>query len=249
MVSRQQTLDTGVAERHSWAVKTTKRKDVVVFNGILFTRYPDAKSRSTRLYYYPSLKNQKKGIGCLHVEIYKTHFGAVPDGFHVHHRDTNPLNNAPDNLLCLSASDHNKAHAEDASRKEFMERASRRFRRLQRQQVEWRTQTPEGKAWLKKNVRKFQRASLKARGRFKIKCEFCGRDKERAGQREGTPAKYCSKRCYYEAWVLRTGKRKPPQPFTCSHCGKQGVTSRTNKRFCDAKCKSAFQWAALKSAA
>ena len=35
----------------------------------------------------------------------------IPDGYEIHHRDENPLNNAFDNLLCLHPIDHAKLHA------------------------------------------------------------------------------------------------------------------------------------------
>ena len=43
-------------------------------------------------------------------KIYEQHYGAIPKGYHIHHIDGNPLNNAIENLQCLSAKDHEKIH-------------------------------------------------------------------------------------------------------------------------------------------
>lgn len=36
----------------------------------------------------------------------------IPEGFHIHHRDCNPLNNVSENLVLLSISDHRWLHAQ-----------------------------------------------------------------------------------------------------------------------------------------
>ena len=46
-------------------------------------------------------------------EIYRKHFGEIPEGYHVHHKDGNPLNNDPHNLELLTAEEHSRAHADD----------------------------------------------------------------------------------------------------------------------------------------
>lgn len=46
----------------------------------------------------------------LHRLIYEEKFGKIPDGYHIHHKDGNKLNNNIDNLECLSPSNHGKSH-------------------------------------------------------------------------------------------------------------------------------------------
>jgi hypothetical protein len=43
-------------------------------------------------------------------KIYEDHFGKIPDGYHIHHIDGNPLNNDISNLQCLSPEDHKNIH-------------------------------------------------------------------------------------------------------------------------------------------
>lgn len=46
----------------------------------------------------------------LHRAIWRKSFGEIPDGFEVHHKDEDKLNNKPSNLELLTQSDHGKAH-------------------------------------------------------------------------------------------------------------------------------------------
>jgi predicted nucleic acid-binding Zn ribbon protein len=85
--------------------------DTVVFNGIAFYRYPTAKCQSNRDYFMPSKADMRRGIGRLHVEIWKAAHGReVPKGGYIHHVDGNPLNNSVDNLVCLSGREHRRIH-------------------------------------------------------------------------------------------------------------------------------------------
>jgi len=46
-----------------------------------------------------------------HRAIWENHFGIrIPEGFVVHHKDKNPLNNTPNNLLCLDRDEHVTLH-------------------------------------------------------------------------------------------------------------------------------------------
>src|SRR5579859_3333497 len=82
----------------------------VIFNGITFRRYPNSSVRSHRVYFRPSSYYIRRGIGHLHQEIWKHHNGPIPKGHDIHHADENPLNNSKENLVCLTKSEHRKAH-------------------------------------------------------------------------------------------------------------------------------------------
>lgn len=85
----------------------------VLFNGIKFTCYPNAARRTSRLYYYPDKKYRIEGIQGLHQEIWKAANGPIPDGCHIHHKDTNPLNNDLRNLELVTPKQHGERHAEE----------------------------------------------------------------------------------------------------------------------------------------
>lgn len=46
-----------------------------------------------------------------HRAIYEQHFGPIPEGFQVHHRNENTKDNNPENLKALSPGDHKKTHS------------------------------------------------------------------------------------------------------------------------------------------
>jgi hypothetical protein len=52
--------------------------------------------------------------GYLHRDIYSATYGNIPHGWHVHHKDENPLNNDIDNLVAMAGREHlllhNKGH-------------------------------------------------------------------------------------------------------------------------------------------
>ena len=43
-------------------------------------------------------------------EVYKNHYGEIPNGMHIHHVDKNPKNNNIENLICLTAEEHFAIH-------------------------------------------------------------------------------------------------------------------------------------------
>lgn len=45
-----------------------------------------------------------------HRKIYEQHYGPIPKGYHVHHKDLNHRNNEPANLEALHPDDHAKKH-------------------------------------------------------------------------------------------------------------------------------------------
>lgn len=46
----------------------------------------------------------------LHREVWEYYKGSIPDGFEIHHKDFNRLNNDISNLECLSKKDHCLRH-------------------------------------------------------------------------------------------------------------------------------------------
>ena len=58
---------------------------------------------------YERFKFKNKPI-LVHRYIWEQLNGKIPDGYHIHHKDENKLNNSIDNLECISASEHAKLH-------------------------------------------------------------------------------------------------------------------------------------------
>ncbi len=56
----------------------------------------------------------------LHHLVWRREFGEIPSGYHVHHRDNNPLNNVPQNLSLMTATDHLLLHSKGTPPETFM---------------------------------------------------------------------------------------------------------------------------------
>jgi hypothetical protein len=169
------------------------KRQVVVYKGIKFYRYPESKNLGTRNYF--------KAVLILHREIYKDFHGPLPEGMHVHHKDENPLNNAPDNLEALIGKEHNRLHAIGRSH--------------------WRKKSiitckTCGKACEKSHSNKKReadfcsplccsRAATKASRKpiRKINCATCGREFETHIKKQ----KCCSKKCIMK-WHNHKDRRK-----------------------------------------
>lgn len=97
-------------------------REEVEFNGKTFVRYPESTSRTHRVYFAPQAGGHAKDIGALHQEIWRFVNGKIPEGYCIHHIDGNSLNNAIENLVCISPAEHARIHApehHDARAKHF----------------------------------------------------------------------------------------------------------------------------------
>lgn len=208
-------------------MRVSGRVDRIVFNGIIFRRYPDAPGRSERCYYVPAGNHRKRGVGRLHEEIWKAANGPIPDGHHVHHRDGDTLNNDLANLELLPGADHLREHSAPGelpagfanSRALATERATEWHRSAEGH--EWHVEHGK-RTWEERQPRKstceqcdIQFDDITLRARFcSNKCKTASRlasgidDEQRICEGCGQPftinryraAKCCSRKC---AWVVR----------------------------------------------
>lgn len=89
--------------------------DETWWRGRKYRRFPGHESWHRRSYYMATTAPRTY----LHRDIYVSTNGPIPDGWHVHHRDHDPLNNAVGNLLALTAAEHAVLHGEELERLEF----------------------------------------------------------------------------------------------------------------------------------
>ena len=71
------------------------------------TKYGHVYQRKDGYFQVSSGINQGK---LLHRLIYEENFGPIPEGFHIHHLDNDKNNNALENLVLISKSNHHKLH-------------------------------------------------------------------------------------------------------------------------------------------
>ncbi|MCC7187033.1 MAG: HNH endonuclease, partial [Acidobacteria bacterium] len=81
--------------------------------GYRYRRYPESKHRNGRVYWVRT----KPGGGAryFHVDLWELHNGPVPPKFHIHHADHDPMNNAIENLTCISPTEHAEHHMNNLS--------------------------------------------------------------------------------------------------------------------------------------
>ena len=62
---------------------------------------------------YPGERYFSRGCKRLHREVWKSYYGDIPKGYHVHHKDENTWNNEIENLELVKGSEHVRIHAEE----------------------------------------------------------------------------------------------------------------------------------------
>lgn len=210
-----------------------KRVDVVVFNGIKFRRYPDAKWACDRSYYVPGITDRQRGFGRLHEEIWKSAHGEIPDGCHIHHADGDALNNDIANLVCLDADEHRALHVEDRHASGVYRTDARlaHLAAIRPEAAKWH-RSDEGRAW----HREHGRATWVDRQPAEATCEQCGaRYNTLAAQRHD---RFCSNACK-SAWRRATGV--DDEERACPQCGGVFRVNRYSKqRFCGRSCSARY---------
>ena len=200
------------------------KSEVAVFKGKKYRRYPNGKRQSTRDYFKYS--NSEGKTKSLHVAIYEQATGKkVPEEYHIHHEDGNPLNNEISNLLCLSSSEHLRMHAKEyhKNNKDFVKANLAAIRPLTK---EWHA-SEEGRKWHSEHASE----AFKTREAVQFKCEVCGEPYET--KHRGT-TRFCSNKCKSK-WRRDSGIDNIEK--TCKTCGKPFTTNKYSKaRFCSKKC-------------
>lgn len=156
---------------------------VVEFNGIKFRRYPNASQRSDRVYYRPHAGHIRGGVGYLHQEVWKAHNGPIPEGYHVHHKDGNPLNNSINNLELMIESEHLSMHGKDGG-----EAGRWYLDKYRKKAAEWH-RSPEGRRWHQEHARR----TWKKRIPIPKNCDECGSAFESITRRDND--RFCSNAC------------------------------------------------------
>lgn len=197
----------------------------VIFKGRAYHRYPDSPRRSHRVYYQ---YHATAGVRYLHRDIWlAAHPGEeIPEGWHIHHKDEDPFNNDPSNLVPLPPAEHNEVHPGDQSWEE--ENLLDHLDRIRPLASEWH-RSEEGRAWHVEHGKRTweDRQPFPARA-----CEVCGTEFEPMWP----DAKWCSKRCVNRA---RDKNEKYLETVTCPVCGIEFQRDKYRKKraaTCSRKC-------------
>jgi hypothetical protein len=199
----------------------------VRFNGVIYRRYPHARDASSRNYYRCGVADALRGFGSLHRDVWVYHFGAIPPGHDVHHRDGNFDDNRPENLECLPAAEHQARHADESARRarQLHQDRPELFRRMLDAAARWHG-SEEGRAWHAEHGRR----SWEGRAPSEHACGRCGTAYH---SRKPSGNRFCSPRCRAAA---RRESGADDVRRACA-CGGSFVANRYSKqRFCSRAC-------------
>jgi len=201
---------------------TSPNAERVRFNGIVYRRYPNAKHSADRNYFRAGIGDRRKGYSLLHRDSYVVHHGPIPDGYHVHHKDGNTLNNDPANFVALPPPLHLASHAPASSERQaaaMRANANGRTDRFRAGAAAWHD-SAEGRAWHSQHaVSTWQQREPLARI-----CDQCGAEFGSMGRR--VTDRFCSNACK-SAWRRDAGIDNVSR--VCVSCGATFVVNRYRK--------------------
>lgn len=120
----------------------------------------------------------------LHVAVWEHNNGPVPEGYLVHHKDDNPLNNNIDNLELVTPSQHGKMHKNGRHLRQYRD-SEKYSHTCQHCGKEYRT--------FRKNRTKFCSQECGTQHRTELRtCPVCG---EEYRTRQRNVAQTCSVQC------------------------------------------------------
>ena len=201
------------------------RSETIEWDGHRWNRYPDSERRSDRVYFKRSIKG---GTAWLHREIWKSAYGEIPKGFHIHHKDGNTLNNSLDNLVCLSVKEHRHEHPLVG---EQYEKQLVHLEEIREKTKAWHA-SPEGIEWHRKHAKEFHWGVPDLPEKA---CEHCGKLFKPKTYHE----KFCSNACK-SAWRRKEGLDDVEKP--CEWCGRLFTSNKYAKvRFCCRACAAHYR--------
>jgi hypothetical protein len=192
-------------------------KETIIFNGVAFSRNPDASRRSSRVYYTPEWAARVSGVEMLHREVWKAAHGPIPDGHLIHHIDGNPLNNTLENLECIPARSHASRHGATLYRRVFTEDDREKA-------AEWK-RSAAGRAVMSGAAKDGWRCRKAKGGSRELSCAYCGTTFHSYG---ATPM-FCSPKCRS---ADRRDRGVDNEERVCVNCGSTFVVNRYLKTKC-----------------
>jgi hypothetical protein len=168
----------------------------------------------------------------LHRAIWSDHYGAIPDGHIIHHKDHDWRNNNIENLELMELRKHLSDHAKELhSNSEYIKQNKESLLKAQESAKIWHA-SEEGLAWHKKHGKE----CWIDRKLHKVNCIVCKKEVETPFP---TRTKYCSKSCRQKIDYQKhkTDKRN------CCVCNKEFLANKYTKVMaCSRKCGNNIRW-------
>lgn len=180
--------------------------------------------RSGRKYYYNSHTRTY-----LHRYLWEKEYGKIPDGYQVHHKDHDPLNNSLDNFELIKRGEHQKHHGSeltDEQREWFRNNLNEKARPAA---IEWH-KSDSGKEWHKEH---YEDMKHKLHAIEEFKCETCGKVFSAV---KSAANRFCSNPCKSK-WRRDSGV--DDVTIKCAWCdGKHIVNKYSKSTYCSKSCAS-----------
>ena len=200
---------------------TEQRVEHFYFDGYTYRRYPDAENYSDRRYF------KRTGPVYLHRAIWEFHYGPIPDGYEIHHVDSNTGNNVLSNLRMMTVEEHRQYHSDNFVTTEALLEHLDRIRPLTK---EWHA-SEEGRLWHIEHGKD----SWKNCVPVKCVCEFCGKDYETF---KPEITRVCSNNCKS---ALRRKEGVDNEDRICKTCNETFSTNKYSKILCCGReCSKAY---------
>ena len=167
----------------------------------------------------------------LHRAVWIDQYGPIPDGFHVHHRDGNGLNNALKNLALIHGGAHSREHMLERHKDPAFRAQSLAGLAKAREAAKAWHRSPAGRAW---HVQHASRAWTN-RSPGVVICTVCGASalSEFPGR-----TKFCSPKCAQKGCYAK----QKTDPRVCLACGQPFLANKYRAaKFCGYRCSNRFK--------
>lgn len=189
--------------------------DYIIIDGIWF--YKEKKGK----YYMGNVKdeNGKRHPVRAHVYVWKKHYGDIPKGYVVHHKDHDPRNNDISNLELMPLTAHSSMHSLehiDNSRENLLNAAIPAA-------ATWH-KSEEGNEWHKEQYEKYARE--KWNQKIILICQQCGKEYETV-HAKASRSRFCSNNCKS---AFRRASAVDNETRMCAVCGKEYACNKYSRQ-------------------
>lgn len=169
-----------------------------------------------------------------HRWVWKNHYGEIPKGYHIHHKDGNKSNNSIDNLGMLSASQHTSMHGQEVINDPVkLKRLKENCDEIRPLTKEWHA-SKEGHLWHRYHAEKMQLGKWEPR---EYECQCCGK-KYMSTKR--SRARFCTNACKSQ-WRRDQGLDNTERE--CTLCKNKFQINKYAKSItCGKSCGAKLRW-------
>lgn len=205
----------------------------IEFENQIYKLWPESKNKGLANYF--RCFKRELGVDYLHREVWKKHNGRIPEGYEVHHKDENSLNNEIENLELITIKEHKKKHSEESRKRGLLNVTSGHMEKIRHLTKEWHA-SEEGLEWHRENGKRV--FGKDNRQYIDGKCQICSSIFKIDTMLE-YKTKFCSNNCKSE---FRRRSGVDNVECNCGICGETFVKNKYSKKFlCSRKCSGEYR--------